>query len=49
MVHRSMRSDLKVADEVYIKRGWLVLEDFHIFSLYPFSCIAKHQMTLNNL
>jgi len=36
-----MRNDLRVADEVYIKRGCLVLEDFLFFSLYSFSCIAK--------
>jgi len=41
MVHRSMRDDSRVADEVYIKRGCLVLEDFLFFSLYSFSCIAK--------
>jgi len=37
MVHRSMRNDLRVADEVYIKRGCYVLEDFLFFSLYSFS------------
>jgi len=41
MVHRSMRNDLTVADEVYIKRGCLVLEDFLFFSFHSFSCIAK--------
>ena len=41
MVHWSIRDDSRVADEVYIKRGCLVLEDFLFFSLYSFSCIAK--------
>jgi len=41
MVHRSMGDDSRVADEVYIKRGCLVLEDFLLFSLYSFSCIPK--------
>ena len=27
MVHRSMRNDLRVADELYIKRVLLVLKD----------------------
>jgi len=40
MVHLSTRDDGRVADEVYIKRGRLVLEDFPLFSLYSFSCIA---------
>jgi len=29
------------ADEVYIKRGCLVLEDFLSYFVDPFSCIAK--------
>jgi len=41
MVHRSMRNDSRVADEVYIKRDCLVLEEFLFFSLYSFSFIAK--------
>jgi len=41
MVHRNMRNGSRVVDEVYIKRGCLVLEDFLVFSLYTFSCIAK--------
>jgi len=41
MVHRSMGNDSRVADEVYIKIGCLVLEEFLVFSLYSFSCIAK--------
>ena len=41
MVHQSIRNDSRMADEVYIKNGCLVLEDFLIFSLYSFSCIAK--------
>jgi len=28
MVHRSMRNDSRVADEMYIKRPLLALEDF---------------------
>jgi len=41
MIHWSMRNDSSVADEVYIKRGYLVLKDFLFFSLHSFSCIAK--------
>jgi len=46
MVHQSMRNDSRVADELYIKRVLLVLEDFLFFSLYSFSCTAKQVMTL---
>jgi hypothetical protein len=46
MVHRSMRNCPKVADELYIKRVLLALEDFLFFSLYWFSCIAKQITTL---
>jgi len=46
MVHRSMRNDSRVADELYMKRVLLVLEDFLFFSLYSFSCIAKQVTTL---
>jgi hypothetical protein len=49
MVHRSMRNDSRVADELYIKRVLLVLEDFLFFSLYSFSCIAKQVTTLKQL
>jgi len=49
MVHRSMRNDSRVADELYIKRVLLVLEDFLFFSLYSFSCIAKQVTTLEQL
>jgi len=45
MVHRSMRNDSKVADELYIMRSCLALEDFLFFSHYSFSCIAKQVMT----
>jgi len=31
----------EVADELYIKRVSMVLEDFLFFSLYLFSCISK--------
>jgi len=41
MVHRSMKDHSRVADDVYIKRGSLVLEDFLFFSLYLFCCISK--------
>jgi len=41
MVHRSMGNDSRVADEEYIKRVLLALEDFLCFSLHLFSCIAK--------
>jgi len=43
MVHQSMRNDWRVADEVYIKRGCLVLEDFLSFSVDLISCIAKQE------
>jgi len=49
MVHRSMRNDSRVADELYIKRVLMVLEDFLLFSLYSFSCIAKQVTTLKQL
>ena len=41
MVHRNMRNGLRVADELYIKRVLLVLEDFLFLCLYSFSCISK--------
>jgi hypothetical protein len=46
MVHGSMRNGSRVADELYIKRVLLALEDFLFFSLYLFSCIAKQVATL---
>jgi len=46
MVHRSMRNDSRVSDELYRKRGCFVLEDFHFLSLYIFSEIAKQQTIL---
>ena len=49
MVHRSMGNDSRVADELYIKRVLIVLEDFLFFSLYSFSCIAKQVTTLKQL
>ena len=49
MVQRSMRNGSRVADELYIKRVSLVLEDFLFFSLYLFSCIAKQVTTLKQL
>jgi len=41
MVHRNIWNVPMVAVEMYIKRGFSVLEDFLFFSLYSFSCIAK--------
>jgi hypothetical protein len=41
MVHRNIRKGSRVADQLYIKRVLLASEDFHFFSLYSFSCIAK--------
>jgi hypothetical protein len=49
MVHRSMRNDSRVVDELYIKRVLLALEDSLLFSLYSFSCIAKQVTTLKQL
>jgi hypothetical protein len=49
MVHWSMNSGSRVADELYIKRVLLVLENFLFLSLYTFSCIAKQVMTLKQL
>jgi hypothetical protein len=46
MVHRSMRNDSRVADELYIQRVLLALEDFLFFSLYSFCCLAKQVTTL---
>jgi len=48
MVHRSMRNDSRVADEVYITRCCLVLEDCLFFSLCSFSCIAKQVRLWNS-
>ena len=41
MVNGSMKDDSRVADEVFIKRRCLVLEDFFFFSLGSVSRIAK--------
>jgi len=49
MVHWSMGNVSRVADELYIKKVLLVLEDFLFFSLYSFSCIAKQVTTLEQL
>ena len=46
MVHRSMKNGSTVADELYIKRVLIALEDFLFFSLYSFSCIANNSPTL---
>ena len=39
----------EVADELYIKRVLMVLEDFLFFSLYSFSCIASNSPTLKHI
>jgi len=44
-----MRNGSKVADELYIKRVLMALEDFLFFYLYSFSCIAKQVTTLKQL
>jgi len=49
MIHRSIGNDSGAADELYIKRVWLALENFLFFSLYCFSCIAKQVTTLKQL
>jgi hypothetical protein len=49
MIHWSMRNGSKVADELYITRVLLALEDFFFFSLYSFSCIVKQVTTLKQL
>jgi len=49
MVHRNMRNDSRVADELYINRVLLALADFLFFSLYSFSWIAKQVSTLKQL
>ena len=36
----------EVADQLYIKRVLMVLEDFLFFSLYSFSCLASSSTTL---
>jgi len=49
MVHRSMGNGSRVADELYIKRVLMALEDFLFFSLYSFSCIANNSPTLKHI
>ena len=39
----------EVADELYIKRVLMALEDFLFFSLYSFSCIASSSTTLKDI
>jgi len=48
IVHWSMRNDLRVAIEIYMKRGLLKLEDFFLFWLYSFNWIAMQWITLKN-
>ena len=45
MVHESRGNDSVIVDELYIKRGCLVLGDHLFFALYSVSCIAK-QVTM---
>jgi len=49
MVYRSMKNGSRVANELYIKRVLIVLEDFLFFSLYSFSCIASNSTTLKKI
>jgi len=49
MVYESMRNNLNVADELYIKRGSLALEVVHFFSLYSLSSIPMQVATLTEL
>jgi len=49
MVHRSMMNGSRVADEFYILRVLLALEDFLFFSIYSFACIAKPVVILKQL
>jgi len=44
-----MGNDWRVADELYIKRVLIVLEDFLFFTLYSCCCIAKQVSTLKQL
>ena len=37
-----------IADQLYIQRGWLALQDFLFFSLYSLSCTAKQVTTLES-
>jgi len=48
MIHQSMRNYSRMADELYIHRVFLALEDFFSFSLDSFSCIAKQATALKN-
>jgi len=49
MVYRSMKNGSRMADELYIKRVLIALEDFFLFSLYSFSCIASNSTTLKTI
>jgi len=49
MVHQSMGNGSRVADKLNIKGVLLALEDFLLFSLYSFSCIAKQVTTLKQV
>jgi len=49
MVHPTMGNDSRVADELYLNRGCLALEDFRFCCLYWFSWIAEQVTTLKQL
>jgi len=46
LVHPGMRNDSMAPEELFMKRGCCVLQDFVFFSLYSFSCIAQQVTTL---
>jgi hypothetical protein len=46
MVHWNMENGSRVGDKLYIKRCYLLLENFLFFSLYSMSGIAKQVTTL---
>jgi hypothetical protein len=48
MLRQCISHDSRVADELYINRMLLALEDFLVFSLHSFTCIAKQFTTLNS-
>jgi hypothetical protein len=49
MLRQYISHDSRVADELYINRMLLALEDFLFFSLHSFTCIAKQFTTLKQL
>jgi hypothetical protein len=48
MIHQSMPNDLRVADQLYMKRGLLLVENSLFVSHYWYACIAKQVTTLQN-